>query len=126
MNFLTLTMSLKLVMKLILATFLAINLIPNGDKLSIQFSKIGKKVLKEKQRDRSNLVVIDDQLLKKLHTFGLLKIQLCFLQNGRRGNKSPILLLQSYTIYEESMQGLFYWLFAFFTVNTTDCYFWLS
>ena len=48
-----------------------------------------------------------------------------FLQNGRK-DSSPIPLLHWYTSYLESSSGLFHWLFAFFTVNTTDCQFWLS
>ena len=35
----------------------------------------------------------------------------------------PILLLHSYTRYEESSSGLFHWPFTFFTVNTTSCHF---
>ena len=46
-------------------------------------------------------------LNKKLHTFGLSNTQLCFfLQNGKRDNKSPILLLHSYSRYLESSSDL--------------------
>ena len=40
------------------------------------------------------------------------------LENGRRGNKSPILLLQSYTRYLESISDLFHWLFTFFILTS--------
>ena len=49
-----------------------------------------------------------------------------FLQNGRRNNKSSILLLHSYSRYLESGSHLLHWLFSFFTVTTADCHFWLS
>ena len=47
-----------------------------------------------------------------------------FLQNGKRSNKLPVLLLHSYTRYMASSSGLFHWLFTFFTFNTKDCHFW--
>ena len=53
---------------------LAINLILNGDKLSIQFSKLGKKILKENQSDSSNLVLLDHQLLKNNGTLEIEKM----------------------------------------------------
>ena len=66
-------------------------------------------------------------LNKKLDTFSLSNTQLCsFRQNESRGNKSPILLLQSYTRYLESSSGLFRCLYTFFTANTPDCHFWVS
>ena len=53
---------------------LAINLISNGGKLSIQFPKLGKKYSKKNQSDSSNLVSRDHQLLKNSRTLGIEKI----------------------------------------------------
>ena len=53
---------------------LAINLISNGDKLSIQFPKLGKKLLKQNQSGSSNLVLLDHQLLKNNRTLGIEKM----------------------------------------------------
>ena len=50
------------------------NFISHGDKFSIQFSKLGKKVLKENQSDSSNLVLLDHQLLKNNCTLGIEKM----------------------------------------------------
>ena len=52
----------------------AINLISNGDKLSIQFPKLGKKLLKQNQSGSSNLVLVDHQLLKNNCTLGIEKM----------------------------------------------------
>ena len=52
----------------------AINLISNGDKLSIQFPKLGKKLLKQNQSGSSNLVLLDHQLLKNNCTLGIEKM----------------------------------------------------
>ena len=43
---------------------LVLNLISNGDKLSAQFPKPGKKNTQRKSSDSSNLVLLDHQLLK--------------------------------------------------------------
>ena len=45
-----------------------------GDKFSIQFSKIGKKILKENQSDSSNLVLLDHQFLQNNRTLGIEKM----------------------------------------------------
>ena len=52
----------------------AINLISNGDKLFIQFPKLGKKLLKQNQSGSSNLVLLDHQLLKNNRTLGIEKM----------------------------------------------------
>ena len=53
---------------------LAINLILNGDNLSIQFPKTSKKLLKENQSDSSNLLLLDHQLLKNKRILGIEKM----------------------------------------------------
>ena len=50
------------------------NFISHGDKFAIQFSKLGKKVLKENQSDSSNLVLLDHQFLKNNRTLGIEKM----------------------------------------------------
>ena len=73
MILLTLKMNLKRGMNQKLIMNSAINLITNGDKLSVQFPKLGKKVLKENQSDSSNLALLDHQLLKNNRTLGIEK-----------------------------------------------------
>ena len=50
------------------------NFISQGDKFSIQFSKLGKKVLKENQSDSSNLVLLDHQFLQNNRSLGIEKM----------------------------------------------------
>ena len=50
------------------------NFISIGDKFSIQFSKLGKKVLKENQSDSLNLVLLDHQFLQNNRTLGIEKM----------------------------------------------------
>ena len=45
------------------------------------------------------------------------------LKNGRRDNKSPILLVHLYAKGLQLNLGLLHWLFTFFAVNITDCHF---
>ena len=76
MIFLILKKSLKRGMKWRLVKILAINLISNGDKSSVQFPKTWKKVLKENQSDTSNLVLYDHQLLRNNRTLGIEKVNI--------------------------------------------------
>ena len=78
------------------------------------------KLMMQRQDTRNSVTRIASYLWFIKHTTML------FLQNGRRDSKSPILLLHSYSRYLESSSDLLHWLFSFFTVNTTDCHFWLS
>ena len=53
-------------------------------------------------------------LNKKLYNVGLSNTHLSsFLKNGRRDNKSPVLLLYLLTRYLESSSSLFHWLLTF-------------
>ena len=90
---------------------LKINLISNGDKFSIQFPNWVKSTQRK-------------SMLNKNFSF-FSNTQLSSFCKMEEENKSPILLWHSYTRYLESSWGIFYWLLTFFTVNTTDCHFWL-
>ena len=50
---------------------LEINLVLNGEKLSMQFLKTLKKLLEENQSDSSNLLLLGHQLLKNDRTLGI-------------------------------------------------------